>query len=114
MNKVIDNPVAPRYTSIDKEGVQFACIKIEEGEFKGIVYHYEQLQVGEEDEDGEGASLNFNYHIVEPVIAEEMMVDNIKERFEDTVACILQDILIQQIGRIGNEDGTDDSAESNP
>ena len=79
MNKVIDNPVAPRYTSIDKEGVQFACIKIEEGEFKGIVYHYEQLQVGEEDEDG--ASLNFNYHIVEPVIAEEMMVDIFAETY---------------------------------
>ena len=114
MNKVIDNPVAPSYTAIDKEGIRFACIKIDEGEFEGTVYHYENLQVGEEDEDGEGASLNFNYHIVEPVIAEEMMVDNIKERFEDTVACILQDILIQQIGRIGNEDGTDDSAESNP
>jgi hypothetical protein len=114
MNKVIDNPVAPSYTTIDKEGIRFACIKIDEGEFEGTVYHYENLQVGEEDEDGEGATLNFNYHIVEPVIAEEMMVDNIKERFEDTVACILQDILIQQIGRIGNEDGTDDSAESNP
>jgi len=110
MNKVIDNPVAPSYTTVDKEGVRFACIKIQEGEFEGIVYHYENLQVGEEDE--EGAILNFNYHIVESFIAEEMLVDKLKERFEDTVACILQDILIQQVGRIGDEDRVNDTAES--
>lgn len=112
MNKVIDNPVAPSYTTIDKEGVRFACIKIQEGEFEGIVYHYENLQVGDEDEDGGGATLNFNYHIVESFIAEEMMIDKLKERFEDTVACILQDILIQQVGRIGDEDRVDNTAES--
>lgn len=110
MNKVIDNPVAPSYTTVDKEGVRFACIKIQEGEFEGIVYHYENLQVGDEDE--EGAILNFNYHIVESFIAEEMLVDKLKERFEDTVACILQDILIQQVGRIGDEDRVNDTAES--
>lgn len=111
MNKVIDNPVAPSYTTIDKEGVRFSCIKIEEGEFEGTVYHYENLQVGDEDE--EGAILNFNYHIVESFIAEEMMIDKLKERFEDTVACILQDILIQQVGRIGDEDRVNNTAESN-
>lgn len=112
MSKTIDNPVAPSYTTIDKEDVQFACIKIEEGEFKNIVYHYENLQIGDEDEDGDGAMLNFNYHIIESFIAEEMMIGNLKERFEDTVACILQDILIQQVGRIGDEDRVDDTAKS--
>jgi hypothetical protein len=45
-------------------------------------------------------------------MAEEMMTDSIKQRFEDTIAGILFDILLKQVGRIGNEDRTDDSEES--
>ena len=69
------------------------------------------MKVGEETEDG-GVLLNFNYHIVESFLAEEMMTDKIKDRFEDTIASILFDILQKQVGRIGNEDRTDDSEES--
>jgi hypothetical protein len=112
MVSVVDNPVAVKYNNIEREDVpNFICIQIGEGEFEGIVYHYENLKVGEETEDG-GALLNFNYHIVESFLAEEMMTDKIKDRFEDTIASILFDILQKQVGRIGNEDRTDDSEES--
>ena len=113
MVNAVDNPVAPRYNHIVRDEVpEFICIKIEEGEFQGIVYHYENLKVGDELlEDGD-AILHFNYHIVESFIAEEMLTDKIKQRFEDTIACILHDILIKQVGRIGNEDRTNDSEES--
>lgn len=113
MVNAVDNPVAPRYTYIEhhpKVG-NFICIKIEEGEFEGMVYHYENLKVNDELEE-DGAFLQFNYHIIESFIVEEMLTDNIKQRFEDTVACILYDILAKQVGRIGNEDRTDDSKES--
>jgi len=112
MASVVDNPVAVKYNHITREDVaNFVCIKIEEGEFEGIVYHYENVSVGDVLDDG-GALLNFNYHIVETFLAEEMLTDSIKKRFEDTVAGILYDILVQQVGRIGNEDRTDDSKES--
>lgn len=112
MASVVDNPVAVKYNHITREDVpKFVCIKIEEGEFEGIIYHYENVNVGEETEDG-GALLNFNYHVVETFLAEEMLTDSLKKRFEDTVAGILFDILVQQVGRIGNEDRTDDSEES--
>ena len=111
MVNVIDNPVAPKYNYAERKDVpEFICFRIEEGEFEGMVYHYENLKVGEENEDG--ALLNFNYHIVESFIAEEMLTDSIKSRFEDTIASILFDILQKQVGRIGNEDRTDDSKES--
>ena len=110
--KIIDNPVAPKYTWITKPEVeQFACIHIQDGEFEGIVYHYENLQVGESEEDG-SAKLTFNYHLLESFLAEEMLTDDLKGRLEDTIACILQDILIQQVGTIGNEDRTDDPKKS--
>jgi hypothetical protein len=111
MASVVDNPVAPSYTHIERKEVpNFVCIRIGDGEFEGIVYHYENLKVGEEDDDG--ALLQFNYHIVESFIAEEMLTENLKQRLEDTIASILYDVLLKQVGRIGNEDRTNDSKES--
>lgn len=113
MVNVVDNPVAPKYNHVERlEVPNFVCIRIEEGEFEGIVYHYENLKVNDEPEENGDALLHFNYHIVESFIAEEMLTDSIKTRFEDTIASILFDILLKQTGRIGNEDRTDDSKES--
>jgi hypothetical protein len=113
MASVVENPVAPLYSHIERNEVKdFVCIRIDEGEFEGIVYHYENLKVNDEPEENGDALLNFNYHIVESFIAEEMLTDSIKSRFEDTIASILFDILLKQTGRIGNEDRTDDSKES--
>ena len=41
-----------------------------------------------------------------------MFEGKLKDSFDDTVACILQDILIKQVGTIGNEDRANDSKES--
>ena len=110
--RTIDNPVAVEYNHIERPDVKdFICIRIGEGEFEGIVYHYENLKVGD-DTDDDGALLNFNYHIVESFIAEEMLTEDIKHRFEDTIAGILYDILLKQVGKIGNEDRANDSEES--
>lgn len=110
MSRTIDNPVAVSYTPFEHPKVKdFVCFKIDEGEFEGMVFHYENVKVDEET-----TMLNFNYHVIESFMAEEMMVDNIKMRFEDTVAGILYDILIKQLGKIGNEDRADDSEESSP
>ena len=113
MASVVENPVAPSYSHIERTDVpNFVCIRIEEGEFEGMVYHYENLKVNEEPEENGDALLKFNYHIVESFIAEEMLTDSIKGRFEDTIASILFDILLKQTGRIGNEDRTNDSEKS--
>jgi len=111
--KVIDNPAAPRYTTVERLDVpNFICMRIEDGEFEGVVYHYENLKISEKLEDSDDPWLRFNYHIVESFWADGMFEGKLKESFEDTVACILQDILIKQVGRIGDEDRADDSKES--
>lgn len=111
--KTIDNPVAPQYTTVDRLDVpNFVCIRIDDGEFEGVIYHYENLKITEEVEDSDDPWLKFNYHVVESFWADGMFDGKLKESFEDTVACILQDILIKQEGRIGNEDRADDSKES--
>ena len=110
--KTIDNPVAPKYTNVERlDTPNFICFRIEEGEFEGVVYHYENLKIHNED-DSEEPWLKFNFHVIESFWADGMYEGSLKERFEDTVACILQDVLIKQVGRIGNEDRTDDSEES--
>jgi hypothetical protein len=111
--KVIDNPVAPKYTTVDRVDVpNFICFRIEDGEFEGVVYHYENLKVSTEVEDSEDPWMKFNYHVIESFWADGMFEGKLKDSLDDTVACILQDILIKQVGRIGNEDRTDDSKES--
>jgi len=113
MASVVENPIAVDYSHFEHPKIEkFVCIKINEGEFEGIVYHYENLKVDEKLLDDGGALLNFNYHIVESFIAEEMLTEEIKKRFEDTIAGILYDILLKQVGKIGNEDRADDSEES--
>ena len=108
MSRTVDNPVAVSYTPFEHPKVKdFVCIRVDEGEFEGVVFHYENVKV-----DDETSMLNFNYHLIESFIAEEMLIDGLKLRLEDTVAGILYDILIKQLGRIGNEDRADDSKES--
>jgi hypothetical protein len=111
--KVIDNPAAPGYTTVEILDVpKFICFRIDDGEFEGVVFHYENLKISSEVEDSDEPWLKFNYHVVESFWADGMFDGKLKENFEDTVACILQDILIKQVGKIGNEDRADDSKES--
>jgi hypothetical protein len=111
--KVIDNPVAPRYTTVERLDVpNFICFRIDDGEFEGVVFHYENLKITSEVDDSVEPWLKFNYHVIESFWADGMFEGKLKDSFDDTVACILQDILIKQVGTIGNEDRANDSKES--
>ena len=107
MNNVVDNPVAPRYTHIDHPSIQdFSCIHIQDGEFEGLVYHYENLKIGAPDE--EGALLNFNYHIVEGIQPED---PEVKTRMEDVIASVIYSILSDSVGKIGSDEDRADNSE---
>jgi hypothetical protein len=111
--KVIDNPVAPRYTTVERLDVpNFICFRIDDGEFEGVVFHYENLKITSEVDDSDEPWLKFNYHVIESFWADGMFEGKLKDSFDDTVACILQDVLIKQVGTIGNENRVDDSKKS--
>jgi hypothetical protein len=113
MANAVDNPVAPKYNHVERLDVpDFICIRIEDGEFEGVVYHYENLKINEKADENDDPLLLFNYHVIESFWADGMFEGTLKNRFEETVACILYDVLLKQVGRIGNEDRTDDSEES--
>lgn len=106
-NNVIDNPVAPRYTHLDHPSVQnFTCIHVQDGEFEGLVYHYENLKIGAPDD--EGALLTFNYHIVEGSTPED---PEVKRRMEDVIASIIYHILSDSVGKIGSDENRTDNPE---
>jgi hypothetical protein len=111
--KVIDNPVAPRYTTVERLDVpNFICFRIDDGEFEGVVFHYENLKITSEVDDSDEPWPKFNYHVIESFWADGMFEGKLKDSFDDTVACILQDVLIKQVGTIGNENRVDDSKKS--
>ena len=113
MANVVENPAAPRYSHIERTDTpKFVCIRIEEGEFEGVVYHYENLKINQEADENDDPLLLFNYHVVESFWADGMFEGTLKNRFEETIACVLYDVLLNQVGRIGNEDRADDSEES--
>ena len=113
MVNTVDNPVAPRYNHTERTDIPgFVCIQIQEGEFEGVVYHYENLKINEEVDENNDPLLMFNYHVVESFWSDGMFEGRMKDRFEETIACILYDILLNQEGKIGHESGTDDSKKS--
>lgn len=52
----------PKYTMVEKEDVDYYGFKIQEGEYKDVVYFYGEVKI-EENEEEDNAVLNFNYKI---------------------------------------------------
>ena len=69
--KMSDTPEAPHYeVFMQAEDQDLAYIRILEGPYKDIVYHYGIVSVGQEEEDG-SVPLNYTYDITEGVLTEE-------------------------------------------
>ena len=101
----IDNPTPPKYSTLDEIQSEFLNIRIDEGEFKGVVFHYINVQLGGGGADKEGnAALIFNYKVVDNPTSHEDLEDcNIKIRLEHMIAAILYDIVVNTVGRIGSD-----------
>ena len=52
----------PKYIMVEKEDVDYFGFKIQEGEYKDVVYFYGEVKI-EENEEEDNAVLNFNYKI---------------------------------------------------
>jgi len=80
-------PEAPAYEVENlEENDKLAAIRILDGEYAGVVYHYGIVTIGEEYDDG-SVPMNFEYNIVEGGSYEH------DPDFEAVVASILQKIV---------------------
>jgi hypothetical protein len=82
----------PKYTMVEKEDVDYFGFKIQEGEYKDVVYFYGEVKI-EENEEEDNAVLNFNYKIDNgnEQYSIEQLQDSVK--FNDLMGDILATIL---------------------
>jgi hypothetical protein len=84
------------------------CIKINEGQFREVVYQYDTVSFNEE---GEELILSFNTITIENPRNKDLS----SKDFEDTIGDILTNLIVDHLEEIKNnvENGTGDIKESN-
>ena len=96
----------PKYTMVEKEDMDYYGFKIEDGEYKDVIYYYGEVKI-EEDVENDKAVLNFNYQIDkgnEQYNIEELQ-DSIK--FNN----LMGDILAEILDKDNDERLTDDNSQ---
>ena len=87
-----------RYTFAQKEGDEFSCIKLTEGKFAGVIYHYGKVAFAKDENKDGTLPMKFNYTIkLNPNNLE--LTENVE--FRNYIGDLLIEILEKQL-----EDGT--------
>ena len=84
-----------RYVFAQKEGEDFSCVKITEGKFKDVIYHYGRVAFAPESEvekDGK-LPMKFDYTIIE----NKIQADTDSQEFIDHIGDILVVLLDEKL-----------------
>ena len=85
MKSVMNLPNPPQYEVFDHESVkELSCIKIVEGDFDGVTFHFDIVKLMPEELENGTIPLRYTYTMMEGVILEDE-----KEQFEEIVTSIL-------------------------
>ena len=88
-----------RYTFAQREGEDFSCIKLTEGKFKGVIYHYGKVGFAKDENPDGTLPMKFDFTVKMNPTDEILDIDN--KEFVDYIGDILIEIMEKQI-----EDGT--------
>ena len=96
-NSATDQTKNKRYVFAQRDGDDFACIKIIEGKFEGVVYKYGKVGFGQDENPDGTLPMKFDYDIM--VNPNKADVDS--KEFIDFIGDILMEQLAKQV-----KDGT--------
>ena len=82
-----------RYTFVQKEGDDFTCIKLLEGQYKGVIYKYGKVGFAKDEKPDGTLPMKFDYDII--LNPTETNID--KQDFIDYIGDILIELLEKQI-----------------
>ena len=92
-NSPTDKTKNKRYVFAQKEGTDYSCIKLTEGKFKDVIYHYGNVSFAPE-ENGEGKlPMKFDYVIDKK--PDSLKLDN--QEFIDYIGDILLELLEKKV-----------------
>ena len=87
-----------RYAFAQKEGDKFSCIKITEGKFKDVIYHYGRVAFAPESEELPDGKLPMKFdYTVRKNPNDLILLDN--KEFIDYIGDILLELLADQLER---------------
>ena len=95
-NSHTDKTKNRRYVFAQKEGAEHSCIKLTEGKFKDVIYHYGKVQFAKEEDklpDGK-LPMRFDY-TVDSNPNNQILLDN--SEFIDYIGDILLELLKERI-----------------
>ena len=98
-NSHTDQTKNKRYTFAQREGEDFSCIKITEGTFKDVVYHYGKVAFAKDEKPDGTLPMKFDYTVKNNPNNLKLEFDN--KEFIDYIGDILIELLEKQI-----KDGT--------
>jgi len=103
---------APKFELIEHKDAspEHWCIKIKDGEYKGVIYQYQTVKI-EEEKNEDGAVLKFKTAFIETPNS----VNLTKEKDQSIMGAILVNILNEQFETVkaADENGTSNTEESN-
>ena len=83
------------YTFVQKEEDDFSCIKITEGKFKDVIFHYGKVGFGKDENPDGTLPMKFDYTVIKNPNNLELELDN--NEFIDYIGDILIELLEKQI-----------------
>ena len=82
-----------RYAFAQRQGDDFSCIKIMDGQYEGIIYKYDKVAFEKAPLDGSDIPLRFTYDIMTNPNNEDILSDD----FRNYIGDILVEIVDQQL-----------------
>mgnify|MGYP001356209480 CR=1 FL=1 len=82
-----------RYAFAQRQGDDFSCIKIMDGQYEGIIYKYDKVAFEQAPLDGSDIPLRFTYDIMTNPNEEDILSDD----FRNYIGDILVEIVDQQL-----------------
>ena len=99
-NSHTDKTKNRRYVFAQKEGAEHSCIKLTEGKFKDVIYHYGKVQFAKEEDKLPNGKLPMRFdYTVDSNPNNQILLDN--SEFIDYIGDILLELLEKKL-----EDGT--------
>ena len=92
-NSHTDQTKRKSYTFAQREGDDFSCIKIVEGEYKEVIYKYGKVQFASKETAGGRMPLRFNYEVMKNL----KKVDTKSENFRNKIGDILVEVMEEQL-----------------
>ena len=90
-----DQKKSKRYTFAQKEGEDFSCIKLTEGKYRGVIFHYGKVEFGKDDNPDGTKSMMFDFTVRLNPTDEVLDPDN--KEFVNYIGDLLIELLDEKV-----------------